>query len=102
MSTPYSFKKEVDKSLFNSCLSRTNNGFISKNLRLLLVTIDLLEPYVNYEIELEREAAKKYLKVKWVVGGAKTVDETFMIFSFKRIGDSFLDMEFENKRRSDI
>jgi hypothetical protein len=61
----------------------------------LLVTIDLLEPYVNYEIELDKESNKNYLKINWVVGGAKVVDETFLIFSFKRESDSFIDLEFE-------
>lgn len=61
-----------------------------------MVTIDLLEPYVNYQLELEKESSKNYLKVSWVVGGSKTVDETFIIYSFRREGDSLLDLEFEN------
>jgi hypothetical protein len=82
--------------LNNECLSNSNNGFIPKNLRLLLVTIDLLEPYVNYQIELERENDKKYIKINWVIGGAKSVDETFIIYNLKREGNDNVDTQFEN------
>ena len=91
------FQKEIDQNLKNICLSNLNNGYISKNLRLLLITIDLLEPYINYEIEFITEVdGKNYLKLEWVVGGSKTVDETFVIYNFKGQNESFLDEEFEN------
>lgn len=77
-------------------MSFSNNGYISKNLRLLLVTIDLLEPYVNYQIELERENDKKYLKISWVIGGAKKVDETFIIYNFIGDANDKVDTQFEN------
>lgn len=56
-----------------------------------------MEPYVNFDIELVKEdQGKNYLLIKWVVGGAKAVDETFIIYNFKRENDSFLDVEFES------
>lgn len=97
---PFNFDKPTDEKTKNACLSQAYNGYISKNLRLLLVTIDLLEPYVNYEIELDSKNGKNYLKIRWVIGGSKTVDETFMIFQYKRKGDSFVEVEFENNLAS--
>lgn len=55
-----------------------------------------MEPYVNYQIELERENDKKYIKISWVIGGAISVDETFLIFNFKKEGKNYLDSETEN------
>jgi len=96
LNNPFNYKEEVNSTLNNECLSNSNNGYISKNLRLLLVTIDLLEPYVNYRIDLERGNDKKYIKISWVIGGAISVDETFLLFNLWKEGKNSLDTETEN------
>jgi hypothetical protein len=84
------FKPEIDNFIEKECLSNTYNGYISKNLRLLLVNLDLLQPYVHVSYAIVR---RNKFSLKWIVGGCEKVDETFVVYQIAKEGDR----EFENK-----
>ncbi len=60
------------------CLDPLVDGYIPRVLRLSLTLIDLLEPYVNCMVKKNKEN----IIVKWLVGGAITVNKTFILYDF--------------------
>ncbi len=75
----------------NLCLDEVIDGYIPRIIRLSLLLIDILKPYVNYRIN---NSNSKNLIVEWLVGGAITVDETFILFDYF---DEIPTKEFEQK-----
>ncbi len=61
------------------CLDLDNDGYVNRVLRLSLTMIDLLSPYIIGEFKLSN---KHDVNVRWTVGGAIDVDETFMLYNF--------------------
>ena len=60
------------------CLDPLVDGYIPRVLRLSLTLIDLLEPYVNSKVKKTKDS----VNVDWLVGGAITVDKTFILYDF--------------------
>jgi hypothetical protein len=60
------------------CLDGLIDGYVPRIIRLSLLLIDILQPYVNYKY------AKKdqNLFLEWAVGGSIKVDETFILYDF--------------------
>ena len=61
-----------------TCLDPFVDGYIPRVLRLSLTLIDLLEPYVNVQVEKK----DKGVNIRWMVGGALTVNKTFVLYDF--------------------
>lgn len=63
------------------------NGHIPRNIRLGLMAIDSLEPYVCMSQtrlttnNVSASTSQSFLHLKWYVGGAHTVDKTFLTLS---------------------
>lgn len=80
------FDTNVDKNKEDICLSNTYNGYITKNIRLLFILLDFVQPYLNVNKETIGKSPKTYnktLTVEWIVGGSKKVDETFILYEFE-------------------
>ena len=60
------------------CGEELIDGYIPRIIRLSLLLIDILQPYVNFR----QRADNGNLKVEWAVGGAVTVDETFILYGY--------------------
>jgi hypothetical protein len=69
------------------CLDDYIDGYIPRIIRLSLTLIDILNPYISYMVApINRDA-----EVKWTVGGAITVDSTYIIYDyFKEHPDEYL------------
>jgi len=75
---PFDISK-IDSKLEESCLSPKHNGFVSKNLRMLLIMTDLAKPYINFSHSLNK--VLRVLTITWIVGGAFSVDQTFILYN---------------------
>jgi len=62
----------------NKCLDELIDGYVPRIIRLSLLLIDILKPYVNYR----HSTQKDNLLIEWTVGGAITVNETFILFDY--------------------
>lgn len=60
------------------CLDKYIDGYIPRILRLGLTLIDILNPYITFITQNHRS----HIDVHWTVGGAVTVDETFMLYDY--------------------
>ena len=60
----------------NECLTKGIDGYIPKIIRLGLTLIDFLEPYINFNAKVSDS-----IDIRWQVGGAIDVDETFILWS---------------------
>lgn len=62
----------------NKCLDELIDGYIPRIIRLSLLLIDILQPYINYRHSKNGEN----LYLEWAVGGAIKVDETFILYDY--------------------
>lgn len=69
------FNKKKQK---NYCREKDNNGYIPKVIRISLLLIDLIKPYINFR-QLNKN---NNLLIQWSVGGAIEVNETFILFGY--------------------
>jgi hypothetical protein len=60
------------------CEENLIDGYIPRVIRLSLLLIDILQPYVNFR----QISDNKNLKVEWTVGGAIIVNETFILYGY--------------------
>jgi hypothetical protein len=60
------------------CKEELIDGYIPRIIRLSLLLIDILQPYVNFR----QRADDGNLIVDWSVGGAISVDETFILYGY--------------------
>lgn len=78
MNTRYNaFFNKIAKNK-HKCEEELIDGYIPRVIRLSLLLIDILQPYVNFR----QMANDKDLVVDWAVGGAITVDETFILYGY--------------------
>ena len=103
---PSSSNLGSDKGLFQAPFDYdgyVHNGYVAKNIRTMLLAIDVVEPYVElYQFKskilppevkprraISNRKCKKYrkknsvkvnAKMKWKVGGSFTVDETWLVY----------------------
>lgn len=61
------------------CLDPLIDGYIPRIIRLSLLLIDILKPYVNHRF-FQMENGE--FVIQWAVGGAINVDETFLLYGF--------------------
>ena len=61
------------------CLNELIDGYIPRIIRLSLLLIDILQPYVNYR---NLPLSGNDLQIEWSVGGTITVDETFILYEY--------------------
>lgn len=73
----HAFFNEIAKNK-QKCEEELIDGYIPRVIRLSLLLIDILKPYVNFRQRAEGDD----LIIDWTVGGAITVDETFMLYDF--------------------
>jgi hypothetical protein len=71
-----------------TCLDDYIDGYIPRIIRLSLTLIDLLHPYVTF---ISQKHGNDY-RVRWTVGGAITVDETFILYGYfnEKPGDEWV------------
>ena len=60
------------------CLDGLIDGYVPRIIRLSLLLIDILQPYVNYKYSNKDQN----LFLEWAVGGSIKVDETFILYDF--------------------
>jgi len=60
------------------CLDGLIDGYVPRIIRLSLLLIDILQPYVNYKYSKKDQN----LFLEWAVGGSIKVDETFILYDF--------------------
>ncbi len=66
-----------------TCLDSNIDGYIPRIIRLSLTLIDILNPYINVKIENNTSAdGQDSALVRWAVGGAITVNRTFLLFQY--------------------
>lgn len=96
----------ISQDLFSSSSLSKNNGHVSRNIRLSLLMIDMVEPYVSVVSVGERHisndiiprmkpekrscmktkvfrvsAESEFIDLKWIVGGSIQVDETRLVYA---------------------
>ncbi|KAA8498811.1 Zinc carboxypeptidase [Porphyridium purpureum] len=85
--------------------SKQGNGHVTRNIRLALMAADLMEPYVFFIANEEASSHRRsggsnvdvvsaltrggILSVKWSVGGALYVDQTYLVIDVVRSNFSF-------------
>jgi hypothetical protein len=76
------FDPDIDKFIEKECYNNNFNGLISKNIRLLLIAVDLVQPYINILFSKTRHKDHdRFISISWIVGGSYNVDESFIIYS---------------------
>ncbi len=61
-----------------TCLDALIDGYVPRIIRLSLLLIDILQPYISYR-HFNKD---QNLFVEWSVGGAIKVDETFILYDY--------------------
>ena len=93
------FNPEIDVFLEEECYTKSNNGLISKNIRLMLIAVDMVQPYINILLsKIRLSKGNRYLSVRWIIGGSFFVDETFIVYSYEK--NNLIDLK--NNNFSDI
>lgn len=78
MNTRYNaFFSGIAKNI-HKCKEDLIDGYIPRIIRLSLLLIDILQPYVNFR----QNKVEQNLIVEWAVGGAVSVDETFILYGY--------------------
>lgn len=81
------------------CEEELIDGYIPRIIRLSLLLIDILQPYVNFR----QRADDGNLIVDWAVGGAITVDETFILYGyFDEVLDKQILEQIINEKDPDV
>jgi hypothetical protein len=73
----------------NLCQNPLIDGYINKIVRLMLTLVDIAKPYIPMQITDNNDS----VKIKWTIGGAITVDETYLAYGYSDVAPdkTFLD-----------
>jgi len=74
------FFSDIAKNI-EKCKEDLIDGYVPRIIRISLLLIDILQPYVNFR----QKVNDNDLIVEWTVGGAISVDETFILYNFFEI-----------------